>query len=141
MKTLPQFRLDLPDHWNDQTAYYFVGPEVDGVPHMLTVTLDRQLQDHDLKTFARRQIDLQIEATGGLEVLKDKRNTLSSGKEVYEFVGRWIPSDDHVIFKKTVYLIVDGIGFTFAADFSKHSLKTVGVEMMKIVDSLISVKD
>jgi hypothetical protein len=132
MKMLPQFNLDLPDHWSDQTAYYFVGPEVNGVPHMLTVTLDRQLQDKDLETFARRRIDLQVEATGGLEVLKDEPTTLPSGKEVHEFVGRWIPSDDHIVFKKTVYLIVEGIGYTFAADFSKHSLKTVGVEMMQM---------
>jgi hypothetical protein len=140
MKIFPQFSLDLPKQWADQTAYFFVGPDVGGVQHTLTVTLDRNLPDDDLETFARQRIDVLREATAGSEVLKDEPTTLPSGKEAHEFVCRWIPSDDRVIFRKTVYLIVDGTGYTFAADFSKHSLKTIGVEVMQIIDSLVPAK-
>ena len=138
MKTFPQFSLDLPKEWQDQTVYYFVGPEVKGVPHLLTVALDRKPAEKNLEAFARQRIEIQIEATGGAEILKDEAITLPSGKEAHEFVCRWIPSDDKVIFKKTVYLIHDGIGYTFAIDFSKQSLKIIGLEVARIIDSLTS---
>ena len=139
MKTFPRFGLDLPKDWQDQTVYYFVGPEVKGVPHLLTVMLDRKPTEKDLESFARKRIEIQIEATSGAEVLKDEALTLPSGKEAHELVCRWIPSDDNIIFKKTVYLIHEGIGYTFAIDFSKQSLKTIGLEVMAIIDSLTSL--
>jgi len=48
-----------------------------------------------------------------------------------------VPADGTVIFRKMVFIIKDGNGYTFAINFSKKTIKTIGVEVDGIIDSLV----
>ena len=139
-RPFPEFLIDLPAKWTNQTSYLLMGPQDTGAPVAMAVTLDRQIQDDDLESFARIRIDMLSESMGGFETVKEGIAELPSGREAYEIVYKWIPSEDTVVFRKYVYLIMDDVGFTFTGDFTKKTLKTVGVEMMQIIDSLRSVE-
>jgi hypothetical protein len=44
--------------------------------------------------------------------------------------------DGEVMFNKAIYLIENGVGYTFTANFSKKTLKTIAVAVERIIDSL-----
>lgn len=131
------FRLDLPDDWEDRTVYTFMGPDDSGVQHILTLVVDPEVDD-DLPEFARERIDAALESLQGAEVLKDEEKTLENGRTVHELVYRWIPTDGNVIFQKVAYMVLDGIGYTFSANFSKKTIKTIGLQVEQIIDSFES---
>jgi hypothetical protein len=133
--TLPHFDVGLPAGWQDQTAYTFVGPELGGLQHILTLIVDHFAGDTELVDYARERIDLLIDSMTGLEVLKEEEKTLASGLEAYEVVVKWLPTDENVIFRKQVYIVDDGIGYTFSINFSKRTMKTIGVQIDQIIDS------
>jgi hypothetical protein len=89
----------------------------------------------DLEEYARNRIEAALGALQGAEVLKEGEKRLENGRNVYECVFKWIPSDDKIIFRKTVFMIIDGAGYTFGANFSKKTLKTIGVEMERMIES------
>lgn len=131
-----QFRIDLPDGWEDQTAHTFTGPEVNGVPHLLTLVIDSNVAEDDLAGFAEDRIQRVKETLPSAETLKEEERTLPSGMHVYEWVYRWVPTDDQVLFKKHVYAMIAKKGYIFSATFSKHSMQTIGVEVEQMIDSL-----
>ncbi len=130
-----RFHISLPEDWVDQSVYMFNGPEVNGFQHNLTLVIDTALQDYDLESFARERIDTQLTATPGMELLKEEAKTLPSGTEAYEAVIKWIPVDGTIIFQKRVYLIVDEVGYSFTANFTKQTIKTIGLQVDQIIDS------
>lgn len=130
-----QFRVDLPDGWEDRTVHLFMGPDDSGVQHMMQLIVDPDTGGVDLAEYARNRIDAIMESLQGAEILKEEEKVLDNGRTVYECVYKWIPSDDEIIFRKTVFMIVDGAGYTFAGNFSKKTIKTIGVEMDRIIES------
>ena len=138
MKKKPnRFRFDLPTGWEDQTVYNFRGPDIDGQPHTLTLTIARRLIDDDIATFARDRIDPIVDNLHGLEVLKQEEVTLEGGHPVFEFVYRWIPGEGIKLFQKYVFVIKDDIGFSFCCSFSKKSFKMLGGQMKEMVEALL----
>jgi len=130
-----QFRVDLPDGWEDRTVHLFMGPDDSGVQHMMQVIVDPDTEGADLEEYAGVRIDAIMESLQGAEVLKREEKTLENGRTVYECVYKWVPTDDEIIFRKTVFMIIDGAAYTFAGNFSKKTLKTIGVEMNRIIES------
>ncbi len=139
-KSNEQFLVNLPEGWEDRTVYYFQGPEDSGVQHSLALTIDRELEGDDLAEFARDRIDQVMLSIQGAEILKDEPIILAGGNEAYECVIKWVPVDGNVIFRKLLYLILDGIGYSFSANFSKKTIKTIGVEVDRIINSLRPLK-
>ena len=135
--TRPQFGMELPDDWQDQTAYSFMGPEQGGLQHILTLIVDHHPGDVELVDYARERIDLLLDSMTGLEVLKEQEKTLDSGLSAYEVVVKWLPTDENVIFRKQVYIIDDGVGYTFSVNFSKRSIKTIGVQVDQMINSFV----
>jgi len=129
------FDINLPDDWQDQTVYTFMGPDDSGMQHMMTIIIDKDAGDMELEDFARERIDNIVDTMPGVEVLKDEQKDLENGNTVHEFVYRWIPSDDKVIFKKQMFMILDGIGYTFSADFTKKTLKTIAMQVEQMINS------
>ena len=129
------FNIEFPDAWQDQTVHTFMGPDDGGIQHMLTVIIDKNVGDMELNDFARERIDNVIDTMQSIEVLKDEQKDLENGRPVHEFVYRWIPTPDKVIFKKHIFMILDGIGYTFSADFSKKTLKTIAMQVEQMIDS------
>jgi len=130
------FNIKLPRGWQDQTSYYFRGPEIDGEVHEMHLNVDRFLQDSDIRRFAEEKTD-PIKSMQGLEVLKDEEVTLEGGNPVYEFVYKWIPADGIVEINKYVFVISDDMGFMFSARFSRKSYKMLGGQMKEIVERML----
>jgi hypothetical protein len=130
-----RFRISLPDDCVDQSLYLFNGPEVSGVQHNLTLVVDRILEDDSLEAFAQERIDIFMDSTPGTELVKQEMTTLANGKEACVAVVKWIPVEGTIIFQKRVYLVIDEIGYTFVANFTKQTLKTIGLQVDGIIDS------
>jgi hypothetical protein len=132
-----QFRINFAEGWEDQTAYTFMGPEINGQRHMLNLVIDRNLADTDLREFALDRIQPVKDAIVDIETLKEEERTLANGIVAYEWVYKWVPSAGQVIFKKHLFLIIGKQGYTFTATFSKQSFKTIGVEVDRMIESFV----
>lgn len=138
MKTNNQFRIELPNGWDDQTVHLFMGPDDSGVQHMMQLSIDTEIDGAELQEYARTRIDAAMEALQGAEVLKEEEKTLANGRTVYECVFRWIPNDNQIIFRKNLFMIVGDIAYTFSANFSKKTLKTIGAQMEQMINTFRS---
>lgn len=134
------FNIDVPEGWEDQTVHTFMGPDDSGMVHMLTVTIDRDLGGMELDEFARERIDNITATMQSIEILKDEPKELENGRRVHEFVYRWIPTPDKIIYKKQIFMITDGTGYTFSADFSKKTLKTIAMQVEQMINSFEPVE-
>ena len=134
-KAKPPFRVSLPDGWEDQTVYMFMGPEEGDVKHVLTLTNELLADEMEVEEFARERIDATLEALGTAEIVKEQSRTLTNGRTVYEAVLKWIPTEDQIIFRKQVYMVIDDQAFSFAANFSRRTLKTLGNDMDTIIET------
>ncbi len=133
---LPLFSLDLIDGWEDQSAYVFVGPKKNEFQHILILTLDRHPAERELEAFGRQRATALVGTLDGPDKVKEEIITLPSGREAYEYVYKWVASGDLVLFKRIVCLLIDKIGYVFTVDFTRSSIKTTGLEVMQIIDSL-----
>ena len=131
-----KFHIDLPKGWLDQSLFVYAGPQVNGVPFQFFMLIDRNAGDLSLEEFAGDRIDETVKQDPAMEVLKREQQTLPSGREVVEFVGRTVPAEGEMLYKRQVYMIIDEVGYTFTANFNKKALKTLGVQMMQIIDTL-----
>lgn len=125
----------LPPGWEDQTIYTYMGPEDSGIQHLLTLVVDKSAGKTELSDYVRERRDLTLNTMPGMEMLKEEQKTLDSGFPAVEIVFKWIPSDESIIYRKQVFLIVDEIGYIFSANFSKKTIKTIGTEVDRIINS------
>lgn len=132
-----RFEFKLPAGWEDQTAYTFKGPDDGDLSHSIVLIVDRKLQHDSVDSFAREKTRPILDALQGIDVLKDEETTVPGCNPSYDFYYKWIPSEEKIIFQKYVFVIADGMGFCFAAQFSKRTLKTVGAMMKKVVESVL----
>lgn len=129
------FQIKLPPGWEDQTIYTYMGPEDSGVQHFLTLVVDKSAGKTELADYVRERRDLTLNTMPGMDMLKEEQKTLDSGFPAVEIVFKWVPSDESIIYRKQVFLIVDEIGYIFSANFSKKTIKTIGTEVDRIINS------
>jgi len=134
-KKLTPFVIDLPKEWEDETVYMFRGPLDGGVQHYLRLIIDHHPGKVSLEDYAADRTAAIKDNLGSIEVLKEEARELPNGRQIFEFVYKWIPSDDKIIFQKQVYMILDGIGYTFSCEFTKQTLKTIGVQVDGLINS------
>lgn len=128
----------LPDGWEDQTVYRFKGPE-DGVSeHVVTLVVDRTAADTPLDEYARIRINAALDTLQPSESLKDEPMTLTNGVTAHEAVLKWVPVDGQVIFHKMVFVIQNGTGYAFTGNFTKKTVKTVALDMDRLIVSILS---
>ncbi|MFH2036489.1 MAG: DcrB-related protein [Candidatus Zixiibacteriota bacterium] len=132
-----KFKFNLPSEWEDLTVYYFRGPTIDGTNHQIILTLDRNLQHDNIESFAKERTDPIVENLSGLEILKDENITLDDGNPAYEFICKWIPSDEITFVKVFVFVFHNKIGFSFNCDFSKKSYKMLSGQFRNIVEQIL----
>ena len=135
-----QFQITLPDDWIDRSIYIFDGPEVSGVQHSLTLVINRELPDDDLDQFAQERIDALVNSVPGMEILKNENKTLPNGTECRDVVIKWVPVDEKIIFQKKVYMILGGRGYTFSANMTKQTMKTIGLDIDRMINSFSSLE-
>ncbi len=131
------YKFELPKEWEDQTVYVFKGPTEDSYEHRLMLAIDRDLQDGIIKNFASQQTATIKENLQGLEVLKDQEITIEGGNPAYEFVCKWVPGNDFVVYKKYVFVIHDKRGFTFNCDFTKKTYQMLGKKVNELIEQLL----
>jgi len=132
-----RFIFDLPGEWEDQTVYHFRGPRLGDTEHMVRLTLDRNLQHDEIKSFATEKSNPIKNQAQNIEVLKDKEVTIEGGYPVWEFIYKWVMADDLVTYHKYVFVIAGKLGFTFSCDFTKKTFKILGLQIQDLVDSVV----
>ncbi|MBU0982825.1 MAG: DUF1795 domain-containing protein [candidate division Zixibacteria bacterium] len=130
-------QISLPDGWQDRTFYTYVGPEDNGVLHTLTLVVEPDSGIDDLEVYARSHFDDRIASLQGVDVLKDEEKTLPNGTPVYEFVYKWMPDENTMLLQKLVYMLVGETGYCFMANFSRKTIKTVGLQVDQIIASFV----
>jgi hypothetical protein len=132
-----RFILELPGGWEDETIYTYKGPDDSGVQHRITLVIDRTTDAETVDEFAHTRIETVMATLQGAEILKEEPKELASGIPAYECVYKWIPAGSDARFVRNIYLLADGAGYTFSGAFSKKTLKTIGVEMDRILESFL----
>ncbi|MCK4632104.1 MAG: DcrB-related protein [candidate division Zixibacteria bacterium] len=130
-----KFTLNLADGWQDRTVHYFMGPEEGGVEHALTLVVDPTPSSDDLETYAHERAEQAIESLPVAEVVKDEAITLASGTPAYEVVIKWVPGEERPLFRRMIFLMAGETAYTFTADFSKRTLKTISVQVLEMISN------
>jgi len=136
-----RFRIELPDDWEDQTLHRFQGPEELGVDHALTLQVDSEPDPDELDEYAHDRIMQMQESLSNVEVLKEDEKDLPSGAPAVEAVIKWVPSEANVIFQKMVFIDHGGVFYTFSANFSKQTRKTIGLVVDRIIENFVPLDD
>ena len=110
-KTNFQFTITLPDGWEDNSIFTFMGPDVHGVRHMLNLTIDKNVGDHTVDSYARERIQLTQHSIGSADTLKDAPRTLPNGLPVHEWIYKTVPVDGKGQFHQQVYAVIDKRGY------------------------------
>ncbi len=135
MGTNRKIRVELEPGWADQTIYVFHGPEAAGIQHMLTVLVDDDPGKVQLEAYARDRIAMQTANQAGMEVLKEGRGQWRDGTETYELVYRRSAGAGGREYWRQVYVLRDGRAFTFSGRYAKHTSRTVGVEIDRMIQT------
>jgi hypothetical protein len=115
-----------------------MGPEDNGVKHNLVITVDSVIDTKkmSLRDAAFLRIESLKENLPGLEILNEAEKMLpQSERTVYEVVYTFVQNESKPVFQKQVYLIEDKILYTFAASFSKKTIKTIGTIVDEMIDT------
>ncbi len=132
-----RFKLPLPGGWVDQSAYFFQGPQVDDQYHNITLLIDHKPQGENVEEYARPRIDDMLSVLPGAEIVKEETKDHISGGQAMEVVYKWFQSDDKASLRKQVYILYDEMACTFNADFTKKSMKTIGIQVGEMIDNFI----
>jgi len=130
-----QFKIDLPDGWEDQTMYTFKGPDDSGVQHNLVLMIDTEPGGLDLNTYADLRIESLKNTLSGFELMGKREKELKSGHKAYEIVYKWAPGESKILIQKQVFTIIGKKAYNFTSSFSKKTIKTIGVQVDEIIDS------
>lgn len=128
----------LPDGWEDQTVYRFKGPDDGDTEHVVSLVVDRHAGKAPVDEYARLRVDTALDTLQPSEALKDEAVTLSNGQMAWEAVLKWVPVDDQVILHKMVFVVHNGVGYAFTGNFTKKTIKTVALDMDRVIVSILS---
>jgi hypothetical protein len=129
------FELNLPDRWKETTVYTYQGPDDSGVLHNISLVVDREPAAPDLKTYAAERRAQLLATLQGIDILKEEEKTTDSGYPAYELVYKWIPVEGTVVYQKVLFMLVGRVVCTFSGNFSKKTIKTIGVEFDRMASS------
>lgn len=131
------FNIQLVDGWEDLTAYVFRGPMIDDFDHRIILNIDRQLQHDDIVDYSQEKINPIVQTMTGIDVLKDEEITFEGGNPAYEFVYKYILSDELFQIHKYSFIIKDNLGFSFNVCFTKKSYKILKEQVKEIIESIV----
>jgi hypothetical protein len=135
-ETNEMFTIELAAGWRDNTVFTFEGPHDSGVQHNLVLVVDSKVDKKtELAEYAHQQLGNSKQFLPGFDMVSEGEKTLSSGRQAYEVVYKYVPSDEQVLFQKQVFLVIEGKGYIFTATFSKKTLKTIANEVDEIIGS------
>ena len=140
--TMTAFNLDfdrLPSGWVDQSVYTFKGPLVDGLEHLLIVTLDRRLPPDatTLAPFVEQKSSVIRKSYPESRVMKDGAVTLDN-TNAHELVLEWPMSETLTRIVQYYFAIVENTGFTFWSTYADVSFSLLRSDVRKLVVSLLA---
>ena len=132
------FKLTFPpEGWKETTVYTFEGPHDSGIQHNLVVTVLPGLHpDIDLETFAKQQTQTSAGMLPGFELLAEKPVAFFGNAPGFEIDYTYQPTDEVKFFQKQWYFSIDDKVYLFTATFNKKTVKTIAVEVERIIRSL-----
>lgn len=130
-----RFEVDLPARWKETTVYTYQGPDDSGVQHNISLLVDREPSSLDLGTYVAERRAQLLATLQGIDILKEEEKTLESGARAFELVYKWIPVEGSVVYQKMLFVLAGRVVCTFSGNFSKKTIKTVGVEFDRIASS------
>ena len=131
------FKLTFPDGWKETTVYTFEGPHDSGIQHNLVLTILPDMPPNvELKDFAKAQTESSAGILPGFSLMSEKETFFSDEVPGYEIVYGYRPTDEIKFVQKQWYFYLKKKVYLFTATFSKKTIKTIGVEVEKIVRSL-----
>ena len=71
----------------------------------------------------------------GFRVLKRGAVTLSNGREAYEAIFRWEPTEVRRLYQRQIYVLAGKTAYTLTSTFSKKTRKTRGPEVDRVLMS------
>lgn len=132
-----QFQIILPKEWEDVTIHYFKGPEESGLPHGLTMIVDHYPPTLDLAEYAEDHIEALKQSYPNGETLKNEAKDLANGGQAHEVVFKWAQSEKMVLFQKMVFIESEKAVVSFKGNFTKKTLKTIGLHANQIIESFV----
>jgi len=132
MKKNLKIDIDLPKGWVDRTIYTIMGPDAGGLQHMLIISVDDEYQGQNLTDYARERLDIVESQLPSGELVKEEEIEIAEDRPAYLGVFRWNPGDKMLV-RKMVYVLIDNVMYTFTADFTRQTHKTLGVEVDRMI--------
>lgn len=138
-QTNNQFRLKLPDGWEDRTVHSLVGPEDGGEQTTLLINIEPKPESTALEEYASLRMAQARSTLPGMEVESEGEVTLPSGRKCLGLVCHWSHPDGRVLIRRHFYLMIDGTGYTCWVDLSKRANKMLVPQITSIVDTIESI--
>ncbi|MEK6750134.1 MAG: DcrB-related protein [Pseudomonadota bacterium] len=126
-----KFKMTVPEGWQDQSIYRFVGPELDGLQHAITLTIDHALENQSLEQFSQLKISALRETLQGYLELKQKEITLENGTRAFELVFRWTPVQNAVVLYHNIFIVAKQKGYSLAGQFTMDSYEMIGKAVVR----------
>ena len=133
-----RFRIQLPKGWSDVTVHLFHGPDIGGMNHDLTLSIEDPAGTGNLEQYADLRVQNTIQSIPECELVKQETVEFANGTTARDVYLREVGANGRTVFHRMVFMIIDSKGYTFRCRFTKHTLKTIGVEVQGIIDSLIT---
>ncbi|MDD5673346.1 MAG: DcrB-related protein [Chitinivibrionales bacterium] len=128
------FKLTLPDEWKETTVYTFEGPFDSGVQHNLVLVIDPFIgKDTTIQEYANQQIEGPKNTMPGFELISEGEKKRADNAPAYEFVYKYVPAENVVLYQKQVYILLNEKACVFTATFSKKTLKTIAVDIDVVI--------
>ena len=129
------FFLRLSSDWTEKTVYTFEGPEEDDLLHTVTLTHGKLSPGIALQEFSDFQVRTMEQEVKGCRLLKREGFRLGDGRKAHKAAFVWYPTEEREIYQHHVYVVHEQKGYTLAANFTKKTRKTIGLAILRMMES------
>ena len=136
-----QFQIELPKGWEDKSVHYFQGPVDRGVQHGLSLVIDPKPNVAKLDLYARERIDNAVGSLPEAEVVKEESSTTPDGVDMLQATLRYQPVPGTPQFQRMYFVKRGKAIYQFSATFSKQTIKTIAVDVDRIIASFQPIEE
>ncbi len=135
---MPNLDPPLPKGWRNQTVFTFMGPNVDSVPHIVTVIRDTSGRKLTLDEFSNEHVALLRAGQPNMSVARERRVAAAKDLVTRELlVGESGQGPANRPYRLLRFAIVDRVGYVFSCQVTRRSLKLVGRDIDSLIDSVL----
>lgn len=127
------FTLALGEDWTDKTVFSLAGPITDGIQHLITVTVDPDVEADVVGDYADWHARILEGQLKGCRVLKKEPTSLTNGLPAYRVIYVWHPMEGMRVYQEQLYVLHEGTGYKLTATFTKKTRKTLGPRIERMM--------